>query len=406
MYFYAARQPILDEKKDLFAYELLFRDGVDNVFPEIDEDEATSRIIEGAQVSFGLGDLTDKKPAFINFTLDTILKGYPTLMAPETVVVEILETVQPGKRLLAAVKEIKEKGYIIALDDYEHKPVWRHFFPFIDIIKFDLRAMTLDEIQSILKELKEFTHIKMLAEKVETLEEFERCKQLGFCYFQGYFFSRPELVKAKNLSPAQMTLAELLYETSNEVVDLPKVTQIFERDINLSYKLLRYTNSATFKRRTEISTIKQALVVLGQQELKRFLSLLFTAQVNSSKPEELLKLAMVRARFCELLAQREGTQDSGMAFLTGMMSLIDAILDESISKIMEQLPLAAEIKTALIEDKGTLADLLHLAKAYERGDWDEESAFERQLNLKGEEIPNLYTEAISWADEQMSALSG
>ena len=405
MYFYAARQPILDQNKDLFAYELLFRDGVDNVFPEIDEDEATSRIIEGAQVSFGLSDLTDKKPAFINFTLDTILKGYPTLMATESIVVEILETVQPGKRLLAAVKELKEQGYVIALDDYEHKAVWRHFFPFVDIIKFDLRAMSLEQIQSIIEELKAFPQIKLLAEKVETADEFERCKQMGFCYFQGYFFSRPELVKAKNLSPAQMTLAELLYETSNEMVDLPKVTQIFERDINLSYKLLRYSNSATFKRRTEISTIKQALVVLGQQELKRFLSLLFTAQVNSSKPDELLKMAMVRARFCELLAKNEGTQDTGMAFLTGMMSLIDAILDETIEKVMEQLPLAAEIKTALIKDEGKLADLLHLAKAYEKGNWEEESACERQLNITREEIPHFYTEAISWADEQMSALN-
>ena len=406
MYFYAARQPILDENKNLFAYELLFRDGVDNVFPDIDEDEATTRIIEGAQVSFGLDDLTDKKPAFINFTLETILKKYPTMMPPESVVVEILETVQPGKRLLAAVQELKNKGYIVALDDYEHKPVWRHFYPYVDIIKFDLRAMSMAEITATIGELKTQPHIKLLAEKVETLEEFEKCKELGFQYFQGYFFSHPELVKTKSLSPAQMTLAELLYETSNQVVDLPKVTQIFERDINLSYKLLRYSNSATFKRRTEISTIKQALVVLGQKELKKFLSLLFTAQVNDSKPEELLKLAMVRARFCESLANEEGSQDSGMAFLTGMMSLIDAILDESIDKVMEKLPLATEIKTALIEDSGKLADFLRLAKAYERGDWDIESQFERELNFSGDQIPHIYNSAIHWADEQMAALNG
>lgn len=405
MYFYAARQPILDQQKKLFAYELLFRDGVSNVFPDIDEDEATSRIIEGSQVSYGIEDFTDNKPAFINFTLDTILKNYPTMMAPEAIVVEILETVQPGRRLLTAVKELKELGYTIALDDYEHKPVWKHFYPYIDIIKFDLRAMTMEEIADTLIELKPHSHIDMLAEKVETLEEFEQCKKLGFKYFQGYFFSKPELVKAKNLSPAQMTLAELLYETSNEILDLPKITQIFERDINLSYKLLRYTNSAAFKRRAEISTIKQALVVLGQHELKKFLSLLFTAQVNNSKPEELLKMAMVRARFCELLAKDNTQIDSAMAFLTGMMSLIDAILDESIDKIMEQLPLAAEIKNAIVKGEGQLAEILKLAIAFEKGDWEQESKLESVLNLTGKQITAKFAEAISWADDQLSLLS-
>ena len=242
MYFYAARQPILDVDKNLYAYELLFRDGVDNVFPDIDGDLATSRIVEGAQINFGLEDLTDGKPAFINFTLDTIVKKYPTMMSPKSMVVEILETVQPGKRLLAEVQKLKEQGYTLALDDYEHKPVWKHFFPYIDLIKIDMRDLDKDKIESIVKELSAYPKIDLLAEKVETLEEFEWCKSLGFKYFQGFFFSKPEMVKTKNLSPAQMTLAELLYETSNEDVNLPKLTQIFERDINLSYKLLRYAN--------------------------------------------------------------------------------------------------------------------------------------------------------------------
>lgn len=405
MYFYAARQPILNTEKELFAYELLFRDGVDNVFPDIDEDEATSRIIEGTQINVGIEEFTDHKPAFINFTLDTILKRYPTMMSPESVVVEILETVQPGKRLLAAVQELKSRGYTIALDDYEHKPVWKHFFPHIDIIKFDLRAMPLAEIASIVNELKEFPNIDLLAEKVETQEEFEQCKAMGFKYFQGYFFSKPELVKAKSLSPAQMTLAELLYETSNKNIDLPKITQIFERDVNLSYKLLRYSNSAAFKRRAEISNIKQALVVLGQHELKKFLSLLFTAQVNNSKPDELLKMAMVRARFCELLATEDGNEDSSKAFLAGMMSLIDAILDESIEKILEQLPLSVEIKEALTENQGRLADFLNLATAYERGNWQQESEYEKCMTFGCSKVPELYADAVNWADDQMSALT-
>ena len=405
MYFYAARQPILDVDKNLFAYELLFRDGVDNVFPGIDEDEATTRIIEGSQFNLGIEHLTGNKPAFINFTLDTILKKYPTMVPAASLVVEILETVQPGKRLLESVKELKQQGYVIALDDYEHKPVWRHFFPYVDLIKIDLRAMEFDEIEQVIADISDFPEIKLLAEKVETAEEFEKCKELGFQYFQGYFFSKPELVKTKTLSPGQMTLAELLYETSTPEIDLPKITQIFERDVNLSYKLLRYTNSAAFKRRTEISTIKQALVVLGKYELKKFLSLLFTAAVSGDKPVELLKMAMVRARFCENLASLKDGADASMAFLTGMMSLIDAILDQDIEKVMEQLPLSAEIKDALIKQQGPLAKYLQLAIAYEKGDWENERQIEENLNLSDRQVPAVYANAIEWAAEQIENLS-
>lgn len=405
MYFYVARQPILDAEKQLFGYELLFRDGVDNVFPDIDENEATTRLIEGSQFNLGLEHLTGNKPAFINFTLDTILKNYPTMLPPEKIVVEILETVTPSKKLLAAVKNLHEQGYVLALDDYEHKPVWRHFYPYIEFIKIDLRAMSLEEVKQVMLDVREFKHIKFLAEKVETLEEFEQCKALGFTYFQGYFFFKPEIVKTKNLSPNQLILAELLAETSSEHIDLAKVTQIFERDINLAYKLLRYSNSSIFKRRGDISTIKQAIVSLGQYELKKFLSLLFTASVNNGKPQELLKLSMVRARFCEKLADSDKVCDSSMAFLTGMLSLIDAILDEDIKTLMEKLPLSIEIKNALVDNQGQLATFLQLAKSYERGQWEQELELEESLNLSGEQVPNIYTESITWANNQIASIS-
>ena len=226
MYFYAARQPILDRNKELYAYELLFRDGLENAFPAIDGDEATSRMIEGSQFSFGLDDFLGDKPGFINFTLDTLLKKYPGMLPKEQVVVEILETVQPGKRLLAECQYLKQQGYMLALDDYVHQPVWRHFYPFIDIIKIDFRSTSTDTINEIKAAIADFNHIKLLAEKVETNEEFQLALDLGFSYFQGYFFSKPEMMQSKALSPAQMTLAELLYETSKADMDLSKITQV------------------------------------------------------------------------------------------------------------------------------------------------------------------------------------
>ncbi|TMP17134.1 EAL domain-containing protein [Pseudoalteromonas sp. S2721] len=403
MYFYAARQPILDRDKKLIGYELLFRDGVDNVFPDIDGDEATSRLIEGSQFNFGLEDLTDNKPAYINFTLETLQKGYPLLLGKEQVVVEILETIQPGKRLLALVKDLKEKGYILALDDYIHQPVWRHFYPYIDIIKIDFLTCDVDSIKAIIEAIKPYPHIKLLAEKVETYEKYQLALEMGFSYFQGFFFSKPEVVQSKTLPPSEMALAELLYETSSIDLNLRKITEVFERDVNLSYKLLRYSNSAAFKRRAEISTIKQALIVLGSEEIKRFLSLLFAAQVAADKPAELIRLSLTRARFAELLAISHGKmRDTGMAFLTGMMSLMDAILDEDMPSVMNKLPLTIEIKDALLKDEGLLATYLKLVKFYEQANWEKAKEIQQQLGLKPEEVPDAYHDALSWSNDQMS----
>ncbi|MDX1392327.1 MAG: HDOD domain-containing protein [Rheinheimera sp.] len=404
MYFYAARQPILDRNKELYAYELLFRDGLENAFPDIDGDEATSRMVEGSQFSFGLDDFLGDKPGFINFTLDTLLKKYPSMLPKDQVVVEILETVQPGKRLLAECQHLKEKGYILALDDYIHQPVWRHFYPFIDIIKIDFRDTSTDTIQDIKQAIADFPHIKLLAEKVETNEEFQLAMDLGFAYFQGYFFSKPEMMQSKALSPAQMTLAELLYETSKSDMDLNNITQVFQRDVHLSYKLLRYSNSAIFKRRAEIETIKQALVVLGQAELKKFLSLLFTAQISSDKPAELMRMSMTRARFAEGLAQLDGKVDTAKAFLTGLMSLMDAILDEPIESVMSKLPLAKEIKDALVGKTGALAQYITLIQFYETAQWGDANKVIANLQLPSDKVPDAYHTAVQWANEQMKAL--
>jgi c-di-GMP-related signal transduction protein len=407
MYFYAARQPILDRNKQLVGYELLFRDGVDNVFPDIDGDEATSRLIEGSQFNFGLEDLTDNKPAYINFTLETLQKGYPTLLGKDQIVVEILETIQPGKRLLAIVKDLKQKGYTLALDDYIHQPVWRHFYPFIDIIKIDFLNCEVDTIHSIIEDIKPYPHIKLLAEKVETYEKYQLALDLGFTYFQGFFFSKPEMVQSKTLPPSEIALAELLYETSTVEVNLKKITDVFERDVNLSYKLLRYSNSAAFKRRAEISTIKQALIVLGAAEIKKFLSLLFAAQVAGDKPAELIRLSLTRARFTELLAiNHSKLKDTGMAFLTGMMSLMDAILDEDMESVMNKLPLSNDIKLALLEDQGLLAQYLRLVKLYEQANWQGANAIKDELGLTAGKVPDAYHDAVNWANEQMKVLAG
>jgi len=401
MYFYAARQPILDKNKSLFAYELLFRDSIDNVFPDINGDEATSKMVEASQFNMGISEFTGNKPAFINFTLETMSQGYPDMLTTDEVVIEILETVKPGKKLLAMCKDLYDKGYTLALDDYEHKKVWEHFYPYVKIIKVDIQQSNLDEIKTIIASTTNFPHIKLLAEKVETYEEYEQAVDLGFEYFQGYFFAKPEMVKTKSLSPSQMAMAELLYETSKPEIDLSSLTSVFERDVSLSYKLLRYANSAIFRRRSEISSIKQALVILGSSELKRFMGLMFATNANPDKPTELIKLAMTRAKFCELVVAKMTTPlDSSIAFLTGLLSMIDAILDEKLESILEKLPLTAEIKDPLLTRKGVMAAVIKLVEFIEHAQWDKTGIVIEKLKLNKDDVVKSYNQALTWADEQ------
>ena len=401
MNFYAARQPILDKNKNLFAYELLFRDSVDNVFPDIDGDEATSKMIEASQFNMGISGFTGSKPAFINFTLDTLAKGYPEMIAPDEVVIEILETVKPGKKLLAICKKLYDEGYTIALDDYEHQKVWLHFYPYIKIIKIDIQQSSQANINEVCAAVKNFPQIKLLAEKVETHEEYNLMLELGFDYFQGYFFAKPEMIKTKSLSPSQIAMAELLYETSKTDLDLNNITKVFERDVSLSYKLLRYANSAIFKRRNEISTIKQALVILGSGELKRFIGLMFAVTANPNKPSELINLAMTRAKFCELVVQDSNLElDISIAFLTGLLSMIDAILDEEMATVLEKLPLSQEIKDPLLTEKGVMAAIIKLIELIEQANWDKTNIVIEKLKLDKDKVVEHYNQALAWADEQ------
>jgi EAL and modified HD-GYP domain-containing signal transduction protein len=404
MYFYAARQPILDKDKNLFAYELLFRDSIDNVFPDIDGDEATTKMIEASKFNLGIGEFTANKPAFINFTLETLSLGYPNMLATDEVVVEILETVKPGKKLLGICKDLFDQGYTLALDDYEHKKVWTHFYPYIKIIKIDWQISSIDEIKEVKQAIADFPDIKLLAEKVETYEEYNQAVELGFELFQGFFFAKPEMVKTKSLSPSQISMAELLYETSKPDLDLASITSVFERDVTLSYKLLRYANSPIFRRRSEISTIKQALVILGSGELKRFLGLMFAINVNPDKPSELINAAMARAKFCELIAQDINAPiDTSIAFLTGLLSLIDAILDEELSVILKKLPLAEEIKSPLLTKKGVMAAVITLLELIEHAEWDKTAIVMKKLGIGKEKVVRDYNEALAWADEQSQA---
>jgi EAL and modified HD-GYP domain-containing signal transduction protein len=400
--FFIARQPIFDRLKNIFGYELLFRDSLENVFPEVCPNEATSRLIDGTFMGSSLQDAVSGTKCFINFTFDGIQKNQPTLIDPEILVVEILETLRPGKRLLEACKALKEKGYTLALDDYIDHPGWEFFFPYIDIIKIDIQHIKGDELSSLVKRLKMHRHIVLLAERVETHEEFKLCSDMGFGYFQGFFFSKPEMLQARAFSSNQVAILDLMQMLVQKDVNFSGVTRVIENNIELTYRLLTYANSARFKNPRKLESVKHAVTLLGHKEVYKFTALLLVLQMDPSKPNELAKQSLIRGRLCEILAARATPELKDAAFLVGLLSMLDIMFDIPMTEIVQRLPVASVICNALIGKESELSIYLDIVSKQEIGNFQEVDGLVNKLGVCKEAFSNDLWQAITWCESQMA----
>lgn len=397
MYCYLARQPILDQNRKLYGYELLFRDGVANCFPNINADEATSKLITEHHLLMGVEKITGGVQAFINFSADTLIHHFPTSIDPKSMVIEILETVPISNELLVACRELHRMGYKLALDDHDFDPKWDIFFPYVSVIKVDVRQFDLLQVSKFVSRVRQH-QVTLLAEKVETAEEFQKLKQLGFELFQGYFFAKPEMLKHKKIASNKLNLLMLIAESSKVNLDFNQLSAIVERDLGLSYKLLRFVNSSSFAREKAIGSLKHAMVYMGEAELKKFIALLALANLSEDGPNELLNMSIVRARFCDRLAALKGdAMNPPAAFLTGLFSLVDALLEQPLENLLNDLPILAEIKAALLENTGHLGQYLLLAKAFEYGDWALQQQLAAEIFGQEMDLNNEYMLAIEWA---------
>jgi c-di-GMP phosphodiesterase len=396
MFCYVARQSILDSKKNLYAYELLFREGEQNFFPDINPDEATSKILTNNHLDIGLEDITGGKLAFINFHQDTLQHRFPTSLDQKLVVIEIVETVQLTTELVRACINIKELGYKLALDDFDFDPKWDVLLPYADIVKVDIVECDQVLMRASLEKLKQ-AKVKLVAEKIETHEEFEEYKALGFDYFQGYFFARPEVVKQKSIPTSKLALIDLVCASATADFDLARVNDIIERDVSLSYKLLRFINNPLINKSNKISSLRHALNYMGEIEVKKFIALVALANLGDSKSIELLHLSLVRAKFCEFIGQaRKLAVNPPKGFLVGLFSLLDAILDISMQNIVGKLPLGDDLKGALCGEKNELQRYLALIKAYEVGYWQGITRQTQELEIDLAITQGFYNEAIKW----------
>lgn len=392
-----ARQPIFDIHKKLFAYELLFRQTLGLHLGELSGDRATTSLLSTAFLTEGVEAIAGNKPCFINFTKNLLVKEIAASFPKNRVIVEILEDVPPSPEVLAACSALSQQGYILALDDFVYAKEILPLIELVNIIKIDYQLLTTDQIERTFHRLARF-HLKFLAEKIESYEEFEHARKLGFHYFQGYFFARPESLRITEIASNKINLLRLLAEINNRQTTVTRLEEIITTDVAITYKLLRYINSAFFYLLKEVESVRQAIIYLGEREIRRFVTLVLISELAVDKPRELVRLSVVRARFCELLADRCPQEVNGSElFLLGLFSLIDALLDVPMDQMMEKLPLSDAIKEALIRGEGPYAPFLTAVIAYEKGETVNCLVALAQLQADKKGLSTLYLQAVQFA---------
>lgn len=397
--FSLARQPIFDSSLNVYGYELLYRSCRTNAFDAADGDLASMQVLATTLLTLGPDNVLGGKLGFINFTRELLLGDLAMLLPPDSFVIEILESVEPDDEVIAACRTLGRRGYRIALDDFILHNSQQPLVEFADILKVDFRLTTGPERRRIVQRYGR-PGLTMLAEKVETAEELASARREGFGCFQGYFFARPVILAKTTIPSFKVNLLRILSEVYSREFDLRKIEGLFKQDMPLCYRLLRYVNSAVFGWRSRINSIHQAIVLLGEEDVRRWLTLAALPALASDKPEELVETAVLRARFCELLAPCAGlSHRASDLFLLGMFSLLDAMVGRPLEELLEELWLADDVRGALVggrAEDNPLARVYRLALAWERSEWDAVTRIAAELGLRIDVISDLYFEATTW----------
>jgi c-di-GMP-related signal transduction protein len=392
---YIARQPIFNQGRVVFGYELLFRSGPENFFAGTKPDQAAAATAENLLL-FGIDRLTEGRRAFVNCTREFLFREFATLLPKDRVVIEILETAKPDDALVAVCANLRRAGYLLALDDFRDAPAWRPLVALANFIKVDILLTPMEEQMRLARELPR-TGVLLVAEKVETYEEFQRTSKWGYSYFQGYFFSRPEVLKHRDVPAFKLNYLRLLHAVNEPHINLREVSERIKAEASLSYRLLRYLNSPAFPLVTEVHSIPHALSLLGERGVRKWVSLVAVACMGDEKPAELVSLPLARARFCEVLAPLAGMADSANnLFLLGLLSAMDAILDMPMEDILREISIHEEIHDALLGKKNRLREIFDLGLHYELGTWEEFEADARRLGIRAEAVPGLFVQSIDW----------
>ncbi len=396
---FIGRQPIVDLQQKIIGYELLFRHSADAADAQITNDlEAGSKVLVNTFSNMDANWLLGDKLAFINIAAPMLESDFLELLPAKRVVLELIETVEATPELLARIQSLRQMGFRFALDDFDHRPINTELLPLADFIKVDIHELGMDKTATLVRSLQS-CGAKLIAEKVETRTEFKFCKELGFHYFQGYYFAHPETLAAKIINPAHATVLSLLNKVRNNA-DVKEIETGFKADVALSFKLLRYINSVGFGLSCEIQSIRHALAILGYQQLYRWLTLLLATAGNDSTPPALMKTAITRGRLTELLGQgylEKSERDN--LFIVGIFSMLDAMLEMPMDDILEKLYLPEAICDALLTRQGMYGPFLSLAEACESSESSRIEELADSMAMDPESVNKAHLEALAWVEQ-------
>lgn len=396
---FVARQPIYNKSNFLIGYELLYRAGDTDVAEFTDGKVASSEVILNSFMNIGLDGLVGSAKAFINIPEELVINESFTPMFENQTVLEILEDVNPTDKVVAGIKRLKEQGYEIALDDFQYTAEYERLLELTDYVKIDVVEFDVDKVDQQLKHIEKF-NIKLIAEKIETQEIYESCEKLGFDYFQGFYFCKPQLVKRKHTPSNKTVVLNILNKLENPNYDLDDIENTLALDAVLTFKILRYVNSAAFAQRKEIESIREALILVGGKIIKKWATLILMTQLMEGKPQALFVTALVRARMCELIAEYQG-ENSEQMFTIGLLSLVDALMDTPMIDLLDELGLSTSVKLALLDYDGESGWILKNVIDYEKGKWND--LLEQGIDAK--DYFSCYMEAVKWADSTVEALN-
>ncbi len=351
-----------------------------------------------AFLEIGIDDLVGRNAAYLNCSREILMSEACLALPRHRVVLEVLEQIDVDEELLARLSLLKTHGFRIALDDFVHAPEREPLLDLADVVKIDITAYRDEQLDGVVGQLSRWD-VRLLAEKVERHEQYERCRSLGFNLFQGYFLCKPKVISRDRMHASRLATLRLLARLQDPATKIEELEELISADVTLSYRILRFLNSAVFGRPTRIESVKHALVMLGVIRLRGWVSMMALADMDD-KPVEILGMAAIRARMCELLAERMNAHNPESYFSVGLFSLLDGLMDTPMDKLLMQLPLSAELNRALLRREGPLGRTLSTVCRYERGDWNELDT----LTLEPSTFPETYFDALQWAQELMNAL--
>jgi c-di-GMP-related signal transduction protein len=393
---FIARQPIFDNHLRVFAYELLFRAGPQNCFQP--RKDASSSVIVDSTMLFDFQTLVGSAAAFINADRNALLSGALRLLPADRIVVEILESVSAEPAVLAACAELRDAGYILALDDFIDHPKSEPFLPMVRFLKADFRLLNEERLRALAHRYlpKGF---QLLAEKVETQTELDLARSVGYSYFQGYFFCKPTVVQGREIPGNRLNYLQLIEAVNTGGFQVARIEAVLKREPALVYKLFRYLNSPLLGFRSEIRGIGHALTLLGENEFRRWVSIVALVALAEERSPELIRTALTRAYFCEELSSSIGmsTEKSDL-FLMGLLSVTDAILDLPMDSVLARLPVSSEVRAALLNGSSSrFRDVYETLLSYERADWNRLSSLAVRIGSPEERIPECYLSAANHA---------